>query len=124
MSEFTAGKIVTVEDYPFIRTKFETFDEDGSHFEKSWKPGVEIYETPYGTSAIANGKGKMTMTIVDIIKPGRFPTRVFYTREFVAPDGKRFGKRGLKICTLEKFRRLARGYRFYFDVDETAELTA
>lgn len=53
----------------------------------------------------------MRLTVVSVHRPGRFPTRVFFTRQFVTPDGKAFGKSKLHIVTVEKFRRLSSRYQ-------------
>jgi hypothetical protein len=66
----------------------------------------------------------MILTVVETFKPGRFPTRVFYTRQFIDPDGKTFGKSRLHIVTLEKFRRISAKYRLPYDVDETLDQAA
>jgi hypothetical protein len=50
--------------------------------------------------------GRQILTVVDIYKPGRFPTRVFYTMKWVTPDG----KGGLKMTTVDAFRRRALGF--------------
>ena len=56
--------------------------------------------------------------VVAAFKPGRFPTRIFFTRSFTDPDGKTFGKGALRISTLDKFRRLTRGYLIPYGVGE------
>ena len=102
--------------YPFIRTTYETFDEDGSHENPSWRPGCEYEGRGYGeniwSEAVADGIGKQVLTVVDTFKPGKYPERVFYTVKWIAPDGAVFGKNKLHIATAEKFRRLTRGYMF------------
>ena len=104
-----------INDYPFVRTTYAQCDEDGCSDVSSWKPGVD-YELrpPHGddADAVADGVGKQILTVVDVYKPGRFPTRVFYTVQWVTPDGKRFGKGGLKITTLDAFRRRANGFMY------------
>lgn len=104
-----------INDYPFVRTRFTEWREDGPSDILSWKPGVG-YELrpPHGeyADAVADGVGKQILTVIDIHKPGRFPTRVFYTVQWVTPDGKKFGKGGLKITTLDAFRRKANGFMY------------
>jgi hypothetical protein len=112
MNTFKPGDVF-VNDYPFVRTVYQEWDEDGHSDVKSWKPGVE-YEAygPEGdyTLMVADGTGRQTLTVVDVHKPGRYPTRVFYTVKWMTPEGKEFGKGGLKITTLDAFKRRARGF--------------
>lgn len=123
------GHTVTIPDagdvfsivYPFVRDTYERFNEEGCENVPTWKPGIR-YEPlpPYGedTGSIADGIGKVVFTVEAVFKPGRFPMRVFFTRQFVDPDGKQFGKGKLHIVTLDKFRRLARGYQHRFGIGE------
>src|SRR3546814_8125533 len=100
------GDIFTVV-YPFVREEVSLFGEDGPYESVKWRPGAS-YENcgPYGDVDIcAHGEGKMVLCVEDVHKPGHFPTRVFFTRHFIDPDGKRFGKGGLKIMTVDAFRR-------------------
>ena len=85
---------------------------------KSWRPGVEWeQDDEYAAHGVAEALGEMLLTVVDIHKPGRFPTRVFYTRQWKDPNGKVFGKAGLRITTLDAFRRRLRGYMHEFWLD-------
>jgi hypothetical protein len=105
------GDVIEI-PYPFVHDRFETFDEDGPVMVPTWKPGCR-YE-PYGSEdveAVADAVGTQILTIVDVHKPGRYPTRVFYTRQWRAPDGRLFGNRCLRITTAEKVRRLIKGYK-------------
>ena len=119
-NDFVAGQIVVVDPFPFLRTEYEHFDGDGVVRMKSWKPGAEIKETQYGEEVWANGSGKMLLTVVSTFKPGRFPTRVFYTRKFVAPDGRTFGKDHLRIATVHKFKQISKSYRYHFEIVKAA----
>jgi hypothetical protein len=50
--------------------------------------------------------------LVDIHRlPRPYPPRAFYTRQWVSPEGKTFGKTALRITTLEAFKRRVQGYR-------------
>lgn len=121
--EFIKGQFFEVR-YPFVRTEFETVDEDGPYKVQSWKPGVDqILTGPDGEStSTAHGEGTMTLTVVDVFKPGRYPTRVFFTRSFAPPTGAAFGKNKLRVATAEKFRRLARGYAHHYRVQTESEI--
>ena len=107
--------------YPFIREEREVYEEDGPVMMKSWRPGVR-YEPVYqdDSEAIADGLGEQIVRVVDVHKPGRYPPRVFFTREWKDPSGKVFGKPGLHIKTLDAFRRLVSGYRYEYRVKDAA----
>ena len=121
----TLGETYEV-DYPFVRCTFSEWDEEGCHSVKSWRPGCEYDVDDWGNAgAYCNGMGKQLLTVVSVHKPGKYPTRIFFTRQWRDPDGKAFGKGSLRICTLEKFRRLAKGFMAhdpYFEYEiEAAE---
>lgn len=113
--------------YPFVRTTYTEFDQDGPAEVQSWKPGV-VFEPlpPYGedVDCVAEGTGEIILTVVSVHKPGHFPTRVFFTRRWRRPDGIEFGKSKCHCVTVEKFRRLARGYRFPFVIRELKKKAA
>ncbi|MFS0771067.1 hypothetical protein [Sphingomonas sp. 1P08PE] len=110
--------------YPFVRTTFESIGEDGYETVASWQPGT-IAESGYDdVSYGADGEGWQEITVVDVFQPGSFPTRVFYTRRWIDPTGRAFGKRRLLICTREKFRRLIAGYRFHYDLNRADDPVA
>lgn len=116
----SAGDVFHVR-YPFIRETVTLCGEDGFYEARTWRPGVSIENVgPYGedTDIVANGEGEMILTVVDTFKPGRFPRRVFYTRQFVDPNGYRFGKSGLRMTTVDAFRRRASGYQLAYDVED------
>lgn len=104
--------------YPFLRDTYHAYDGEGGYDVKTWKPGVEWEGGLYRDSAGCDAEGLCRFTVVSVHKPGRYPTRVFYTRQFTNPDGKPFGKGRLHMVSVEKFRRLIRGYRDDYDVGE------
>ncbi len=108
--------------YPFVQDEYQQWDEGGPFQTKSWRPGVR-YEMVYpdDSEAVADGLGKQIVRVVDVHKPGRYPTRVFFTREWETPTGRVFGKPGLHIKTLDAFRRLVSGYRYEYRVKECAK---
>lgn len=117
-----AGDVFRVR-YPFVRCKATICGEDGPEEIDSWRPGVSIeLWGPEGddTEIVANGEGEMVLTVIDVHKPGRFPTRVFYTRKFIRPDGASFGKGGLRMTTVEAFKRRAAGYQLAYAVEDIA----
>lgn len=116
LSPQTQRELVEVA-YPFFQDDYNGLDEDGPYTAKTWRPGVRYEMVPPDDSeAVADGVGKMIMEVVSRHKPGRFPERVFYTRRWVDPTGKEFGKRRLMIATSQQFRRIANGYRFEYRV--------
>lgn len=111
--------------YPFVLENVDIIDDStGKPFStKSWRPGINVeFVDPYGeTEAYAHANGKMVLTVHGFYKPGRFPSRVFFTRKFVDPEGHEFGKNGLKICTLGKFRRISSRYRVKHEIDVSGD---
>ncbi len=110
--------------YPFIRCVADGGEGDGEDYRRieflSWRPGIQYRCIGYygdDSEGYANAMGKMHLTLVSTHKPGRYPERAFYTREWESPDGHLFGKPGLHIATSEKFLRLCKGYQHDFVVD-------
>lgn len=116
MSEFPDGTEFRL-CYPFVREACEEYDFATHSMVDAWrwKPGVTFEEDAECQSAWADGEGLMILTAVATFKPGRYPTRVFYTRTWVDPDGKPLGKPALRMMTQEKFRRVSKGYRYDYD---------
>lgn len=111
--DLTEGRTFRVA-YPFVRDLHSFMDEDGIGKSLTWKPGlravhVPAFEVP-DVNEVADAMGEMILNVVSVHKPGRFPTRVFFTRQWVTPDGRGFGKDKLHVATAGKFRRLARGF--------------
>lgn len=99
--------------YPFciVGSWFAEGDGDGKQV-PSWKPGIDHTRVaPDDVEPLHDGEGFIKLTVVDVHKPGDFPTRVFYIRTWIDPQGKEFGKPCLRITTLGHFRRLAQGWR-------------
>lgn len=118
--ELKAGDVFNV-PYPFVLEEVELFDGEGPATTKSWRPGVEYIPTGYyGDSfePVADGMGEMRLTIVSVHKPGKYPTRVFFVRQWVDPNGKLFGKTKLRMTTATVFASRARGYREEFSFRE------
>lgn len=121
--QFKPGAVIEV-GHPFMRDTFDGFDSDGPFRLACWRPGVYFEERlvpPDGhyTDCYADAVGKQILTIVSVHKPGRWPTRIFYTREWEDPDGKRFGKAKLFCRSAAAFRILTNGYRHLFDLKYT-----
>lgn len=100
--------------YPFTRDIYGEWTEDGLIEHDTWRPGTRpkpIY--PDDAEDVADAEGLMILEIISIHKPGKYPTRIFYTRKYQDPDGKVFGKGRLHIASVDKFRRLSAKY--YYD---------
>ena len=100
--------------YPFVRGEITVWDElnEERRDRATWNPGVE-YEPvrPDDSEAVCDGIGAVIYTVVATFKPGRYPARVFYTRQWRSPDGEGFGKPNLRVAVASQFRRLLSGYR-------------
>lgn len=111
--------------YPFIRDKVTLMDEDGYSEVATWRPGVRAEMiSPEDAGMFADAVGEIILTVVSVHKPGRFPTRVFFTRRWRSPAGREFGKGACRCVTVEKFRRLAKGYAHEFEVSDQNEKAA
>ena len=104
--------------YPFVRVKISLYDEDGLNEFDSWRPGTDSRMIPPDDcEAYAHGEGHMRLTVVSTHKPGKYRERVFYTRKFIDPEGKEFGKGNLHVCSIQKFRRIASAFYYDYVVD-------
>ncbi|HDZ73736.1 MAG TPA: hypothetical protein ENH55_13405 [Aurantimonas coralicida] len=118
-----AGQVLEVV-HPFTWDKATVYDEkaDATKEIKTWRPGLrfelEDQASPDGGRgiAVAEAEGLQIFTIVSLHKPGRYPERVFYTREWQDPDGKRFGKLHLRVTTTVALRRRINGYAYEYEV--------
>lgn len=109
-SSLKPGQIFEV-TFPFYGDAYWNHDETGPYSEECWRPGCkQRLVPPDGCEWVADGEGKMILTVVDVHKPGRYPERVFYTRKWIDPDGREFGKTNLHITTTPTFNRRASGY--------------
>jgi hypothetical protein len=109
--------------FPFVRATREIRDEEGTATVPTWRPGTayEAIDNQGNGASFADGCGWMHLVEISRHKPGKYPERVFYTREFEDPDGKRFGKRGLRMTTAPAFARLCAGYRVPYTVHDLAK---
>jgi hypothetical protein len=106
--------------YPFVVKTVMLRDEEGSAEVESWCPGtIEVFRMPDDSDTIAHALGRMILTVVSVHRPGRYPERVFYTRQWEDPDGKVFGRNNLRVTTTGNFGRLIRGYRHPYALAKT-----
>lgn len=106
--------------YPMVMEPVELLGDEGPYQANSWRPGVRyVIQSPYGdSSAFADGVGRMILRVVSIHKPGKYPERVFYTRNWTDPDGKQFGKTKLRVTTKQAFRQMANGFRYEYEIEQ------
>jgi hypothetical protein len=103
--------------YPFARDTYIAHDGDeetGPTITEvpTWKVGVRHADKGEGdVESIADGLGTCVLTVVSLHKPGKYPERVFFTRTWVTPEGKAFGKTKCRMTTVGAFRSLTYGYR-------------
>lgn len=121
MAELKAGDLFEA-PYPYFRqmVTLPPDDPEGTSMVEvqSWCPGTQaVHEYPDDVSSVADALGAMLLTVIDVHKPGRFPARVFFTRQWRDPDGKVFGKAGLRITTVPAFLRRTKGYMHDFYLD-------
>lgn len=114
MTEVQAGAVFAVR-YPFIRDTYDSADFDGDAYkmvtQNVWKPGCGYRPSaPDDVEPFCHAEGQMELTVIDVHKPGKYPARVFFTRQWIGPDGKRFGKTALRIMTMQAFKRRAAGW--------------
>lgn len=112
--------------FPFLRTTYEKMPDDidgvGLPVDMpTWRPGVENCCDQYSSWDEAHGDGEVIYSVVATFKPGKYPGRVFYLRNWVDPDGKRFGKNNLRITTAQNFRELLKGWRHDYDLTDAEE---
>lgn len=111
--DLTEGATFT-NPYPFVREIGAAVDEDGPCEFLTWKPGLRAImpTSQYDDGEeLADAMGKQILTVVSIHRPGRFPPRVFFTRQWETPDGKLFGKAKCRVTTQQAFRRMSAGFR-------------
>lgn len=107
--------------HPFCRDTFSDKDCDYTQ-SPTWRPGIRQgpWRNPDGGSELqeADAMGHQLIEIVGTYRPGKWPVRVFYTRQWRDPDGKVFGKPRCFIKSQAAFTRLLSGYRVYFDLHD------
>lgn len=115
---FKPGKVIEV-SYPFSKETLSLLDGDGFADFETWRPGCIVNNYGDGdTEYCAEGMGKMVLTVVSTHKPGKYPERVFYTRQWIDPDGKTFGKGKLHNRSKAQFSKLCKGYRHSFYLND------
>ena len=118
--KYKAGDSIEI-DYPFYKHKDEWSppSEDAAATNwGEWTPGCRSEHLPPDDSElVADGMGKMLITVVDTFKPAHYPARVFYTRKWRDPDGNEFGKSGLHIKTCGWLTSRSAGFYHHFRLE-------
>lgn len=115
-AEINEGAVFEVAPFPFVVERARGCDEEGYFEFNTWRPGVSG-DDGFGQKH-ANGEGAMILTVVAVFKPGRYPTRVFFTRKWRAPNGKIFGSNALKVATVAWFKQRLRGYLCPYSIEK------
>lgn len=103
--------------YPFILDTAPDFEGGTMMDVPTWRPGTRgVVKLPDDVGSVADGMGFIVLIEISRHKPGRYPERVFYVRQWIDPDGRRFGKPGLRMTTAHAFARLCKGYRHEFEM--------
>jgi hypothetical protein len=91
-------------------------DPDGGYPDKvnTWVPGWRYEDCgPEDVEEVWDGAGLQRRTVVSLHRPGpRYPERVFYTRQWVDPNGHVFGRSNLRCVIAPTFRAWLRGERW------------
>ena len=66
---------------------------------------------------VADETGFMVLTEVQRIKPPGYAPRVLYVREWICPNGIRFGRKTLRMMSATAFDRMCKGYRHTYHLD-------
>lgn len=113
--------------FPFIRHEYSgPIDGEFVDGVKTWKPGTRCEHGDYQYSDeqwVADGEGLMVLEVLGAFKPGRYPERTFYLRSFIDPDGRQFGKEKVRVMASSAFKRMARGYRHQYVMNDLEETT-
>lgn len=122
MPKYYAGQEIYA-PYPFIRTVFVAMPDDEEsepQTSPTWRPGVEheFIDNFGSTRTYADLMGQVYYQVIAVFKPGSFPERVFFVRQWIDPDGRRFGKNKLHVTTTQAFNRLCAGYRHDFEMSD------
>jgi hypothetical protein len=116
MSTYKAGDVFEV-DYPFWKNEDPDSNEfDGIYRTGDWEVGCFYekgdYEVGLLDSYLYDTFGKMVLKVEGTHTiPGR-AERIFYTKTWIDPDGKEFGKDTLRVTSRGAFTRLLKGRRY------------
>lgn len=101
--------------HPFTRMAGQCWSDWDKGVQARWRAGVWDHQfvPPDNFKPVAHGMGEVVIRVVHCAKlPKPYPRRVFYTRQFTAPDGSEWGKSGLISHSIGKFRKVCAPFEF------------
>lgn len=117
-----AGDVVR-HPYPFTKMDGPCWSDLDKGAQVRWRAGVwdTRFVQPDNFQPVAHGMGEVIMTVVHVAKlPKPYPRRVFYTRQFITPEGMEYKKSGLIIHGINKFRKVCAPFSMGgYVIDET-----
>lgn len=127
MSEYETGAVIECK-WPLTWCLHYQPQIGPGHAILGWRAGVFPRDGDGGsyqsyTEWDANGEGVARFTVISVHKPGKYPARVFYTREFVSPDNMPIHnkERRLHICSVAAFKKRVEGWPYSYDVYDDRE---
>ena len=97
--------------YPFCKQ----INMDGTH---SWTVGCDVKHDPMGhTEWYANGEGKRVMTEISRHTPPGYGEKVFFSVEYIDPDGNKIGRKRLHMLGAKAFERRLSGFLYDYEID-------
>jgi hypothetical protein len=119
--EFPIGKVFII-PYPFKRAEYNPWYDLGAPA-STWEPGTYYVPDPDNyapddpsVKLVCDGIGSQLLTVVLVVKPGKYPTRVFFTQKWISPDGNEFGKNKLRCAVIHHFRKKTQGYSLKYEL--------
>ena len=108
--------ITYIVKYPFIKTTFSFYEGSKT---PTWKPGIEYrYACPQAEAEpYADGRGYQCIKVISKHKPPGFPERIFYTRTWIDPDGKEFGKNQCRVKTTGNITKILNGFQYEYLIE-------
>lgn len=96
--------------FPFKSVAYYNSDDDTG---TNYVPGTRLEQGDEYNDGIyvADDTGFMVLTEVQRIEPPGFAPRVLYVREWIDPDGARFGRKTLRMISARAFDKMTKGYR-------------
>lgn len=102
--------------FPFKSVAYYHSDDDTG---TNYVPGTRLERGDDYDDGIyvADDTGFMVLIEVQRIEPPGFAPRVLYVREWIGPDGLRFGRKTLRMISARAFDKLVKGYRHPYWLD-------
>ncbi len=107
-------------NHPFTRCIVTGWDElEGKTYkEKRWRPGAWAteYLQPDDACQAAHSEGECIFRVKGEYKPGRYPNRIFFTQQFIDPDGNTMKESYLRIKTQSAFLNQVKKFPFEYSI--------